>query len=720
MFRHRVSEASDADLISRTRSGEEAAYEELWRRHAASGLTVARSLTSSLDPEDLVQESFVRVFTAVRKGGGPKGAFRPYLFTTIRNTAAEWGRKRRETSIDTLDSLEDPATSDEEADAALDRSLTAVAFRSLPTRWQEVLWYSEVEQMAPAAIAPLLGMKANSVAALTYRAREGLRQAWIQAHIRSAPEGSPCRWNLERMGSYTRDGLGKRDLKKFELHLDECARCTIVAAEAREVGSRIALVLLPLTIGATGASGYLAWLQAGEPVAVMAMPAGVAGAVGSSVGAAGAASGAGAGSGSASAGAGGAGGSSAGGMSVGAVAIGGTLVAGVIAASIAAALIFSPGSTPVAEEAPGGGTSQQAAPPSNDTSEDAAPADEQEEPPAEEPPADEPVPQEPPAEDPPADEAPPANEAPPADDPPADEPPAEDPPPEEPKEETPPTTVSAPSGIAQAPNDGTSYPVVSGTADPGSVVTLAAEPSGDASTASVAGSVRAPDDAADGAASTASVFGPMGPAARAATTPTQPYTASAARAATALAQPYAASAASSASPFASSPAATANDAPLSARVDDDGNWSIVVKLDAGSYTVTATAESDGATSDPSAPFDVTVGSGPEIISVYADSPIAYCGFDNDCAHIHDLTISAAPGSQVTITVRDDDITVEETVRLGETSELKVDILERLGETTFSWSSDVTVEYAPEQSSENTLPGQTKSLSEIDRADSWPR
>lgn len=718
MFRHRVSEASDADLISRTRSGEEAAYEELWRRHAASGLTVARSLTSSLDPEDLVQESFVRVFTAVRKGGGPKGAFRPYLFTTIRNTAAEWGRKRRETSIDTLDSLEDPATSDEEADAALDRSLTAVAFRSLPTRWQEVLWYSEVEQMAPAAIAPLLGMKANSVAALTYRAREGLRQAWIQAHIKSAPEGSPCRWNLERMGSYTRDGLGKRDLKKFELHLDECARCTIVAAEAREVGSRIALVLLPLTIGATGASGYLAWLQAGEPVAVMAMPAGVVGAVGSGVGAAGAASGtgaaggAGAGSGSASAGAGGAGGSSAGGMSVGAVAIGGTLVAGVIAASIAAALIFSPGSTPVAEEAPGGGTSQQAAPPSNDTSEDAAPADEQEEPPAEEPPADEPAPQEPPAEDPPADEAPPANEAPPADDPPADEPPAEDPPPEEPKEETPPTTVSAPSGIAQAPNDGTSYPVVSGTADPGSVVTLNAESADDASTASVTGSVGAPEGTAEGTAAAASVFGPMGPASRTAST---------------LTQPYAASAASSVSPFAASPAATANDTPLTARVDDDGRWSIVVKLDAGSYTVTATAESDGATSDPSAPFDVTVGSGPEIVSFTTDTHDFYCDGETkpDCLHIHHLTLSGAAGAKVRVTIHDNassdgqpDHQLDLTLQAAQQT---FDLRDEFHEvTTTSWFIDITVEYVADGSAANVLPGETKPLTEISRDNGEPQ
>ena len=62
----------------------------------------------------------------------------------------------RESAVDELAEFEDPATSEEAVDAALDRSLTTTAFRSLPSRWQEVLWYTEIEQMKPAAVAPLL------------------------------------------------------------------------------------------------------------------------------------------------------------------------------------------------------------------------------------------------------------------------------------------------------------------------------------------------------------------------------------------------------------------------------------------------------------------------------------------------------------------------------------------------------------------------------------
>lgn len=276
-----ITERSDAELIEHTRSGSQDAYAELWRRHSNAGRTVARSITSSLDPDDLVSESFARIYQAVRRGKGPTGAFRPYLFTTIRNTAAAWGRSRRETSLDTLDSFEDPETSEASSIEALDRSLSARAFRSLPTRWQEVLWYTEIEAMTPAEVAPLLGMKANSVSALAYRAREGLREAWIQAHLQAVDDDSEHAFTISRLGSYARGNLSARDTAKVEAHLDACQRCTIVAAEAKEVGSRMALVLLPLVAGAVGAAGYTAWLQTNGPAAtaVAAMPTGVTGGV---------------------------------------------------------------------------------------------------------------------------------------------------------------------------------------------------------------------------------------------------------------------------------------------------------------------------------------------------------------------------------------------------------------------------------------------------------
>ncbi|MGO2683198.1 MAG: sigma-70 family RNA polymerase sigma factor [Microbacterium sp.] len=335
--RHPHSTA-DADLILRTRSGDGGAFGELWRRHYPSGMSVARSITSSIDPDDLVQESFTRIYQAVLKGGGPNGSFRAYLFTSIRNTAAAWGRSRRETAMDELDTVPDPDSTEQAASEALDRGLTAQAFRSLPTRWQEVLWYTEIEQMKPGEVAPLLGMKAGAVSQLSFRAREGLREAWIQAHLRSTGADSECHWTIEHLGAHSRRNLSTRDRKRVDAHLDDCARCLIVAGEAKDVSSRLALVLLPLVLGVSGATGYAALLQSGgaTAVAVAAMPSSVVageGLVGLPVGVDGT---------SAAGGAGGAGGTS-GGAITGLGALVGAGSAALVVAGVVAAATIVPG-----------------------------------------------------------------------------------------------------------------------------------------------------------------------------------------------------------------------------------------------------------------------------------------------------------------------------------------------------------------------------------------
>ncbi|MBF4635500.1 sigma-70 family RNA polymerase sigma factor [Agreia pratensis] len=259
-----LRDASDMELVEYTREGDSAAFSELWARHSRAGRAVARS--HRFDADDLLSEAFARVFQAISAGGGPTAAFRPYLFTTIRNVSMQWARAKSADASEDLDLIADPSTEEDASLAALDKSLTVSAFRSLPTRWQEALWYSEVEQLTSAEIAPLLGMKANAVSALTYRAREGLRQAWIQAHLKRTTDPE-CAAAIERLGSFTRGTLGPRESKRVRDHLTGCTSCSIVADEARQVGSRLALVLLPLAAGVSGAAGFLSWLQTGSGTA---------------------------------------------------------------------------------------------------------------------------------------------------------------------------------------------------------------------------------------------------------------------------------------------------------------------------------------------------------------------------------------------------------------------------------------------------------------------
>ncbi|GMA94326.1 hypothetical protein GCM10025881_11500 [Pseudolysinimonas kribbensis] len=241
---------SDAELIESARSGDTRAFGELWQRHYRSAARVARQCTSSIDADDLVSEAYARIFQRVLAGGGPDGAFRPYLYTTIRNLAATWGAQQsRDIQVDLIDDFEDERIPDDPAAWALDRTLTARAFRSLPERWQTVLWYTEVEGMDPHEVAPLMGMTANGVAALSYRAREGLRKAWLQAHINDAQASGECQFVMGKLGEHSRNGLGERDRRRVEEHLLTCTKCAIVSEEVEEVGSHLAFILLPLILG---------------------------------------------------------------------------------------------------------------------------------------------------------------------------------------------------------------------------------------------------------------------------------------------------------------------------------------------------------------------------------------------------------------------------------------------------------------------------------------
>ncbi|MGN6199275.1 sigma-70 family RNA polymerase sigma factor [Humibacter sp.] len=272
----RLERAGDAELVRLTRKGDTDAYATLFRRHASAAASVARSVTSSYEPDDLVSEAYARILQALKSGNGPTNAFRPYLFTTVRNIAASWGRAGKDAVPLEPEELDTLAVQEDHSLVTLDRSLTAQAFRSLPPRWQEALWYSEVEGMQPAELAPLVGLSAQAAAALCYRAREGLRQAWIRAHLTSADLEPECAWTVEHLPAHSRGRLGKRDNARVDAHLQTCELCTMAAAEAEETGSRLALVLLPLILGSGAATVYAATLKTGVTVGAAAAGAGAA------------------------------------------------------------------------------------------------------------------------------------------------------------------------------------------------------------------------------------------------------------------------------------------------------------------------------------------------------------------------------------------------------------------------------------------------------------
>lgn len=71
----------------------------------------------------------------------------------------------------------------ETGDANLEQALATSGFFRLPVRWQEVLWWTDVEGLSPTDAAPILGLTPNGVAALAYRARQSLTQSYTWARL---------------------------------------------------------------------------------------------------------------------------------------------------------------------------------------------------------------------------------------------------------------------------------------------------------------------------------------------------------------------------------------------------------------------------------------------------------------------------------------------------------------------------------------------------------
>ncbi|MER5296349.1 sigma-70 family RNA polymerase sigma factor [Streptomyces pharetrae] len=264
---------SDAELIDRMRSGDDTAYEELYRRHADAVRRYARTCCRDAHTaDDLTAEVFARMLQAVRGGSGPDHAVRAYLLTSVRRVAATWiSSARREQLVDDFALFASQAARVSEASGTgtvnpgadvramheAEQSLAMRAFRSLPERWQAVLWHTEVEDESPSEVAPLFGLDANGTRVLASRAREGLRQAYLQAHVSTtlATDGECARY-ADQLGTYARRKLRTRAERGLRKHLEECARCRLAASQIEEVAGGIPAVVPVAVIGWFGAAGY--------------------------------------------------------------------------------------------------------------------------------------------------------------------------------------------------------------------------------------------------------------------------------------------------------------------------------------------------------------------------------------------------------------------------------------------------------------------------------
>lgn len=263
------SDASDPELIERVREGDATAYEELFVRHRDVALRLARRLAGAERADDICSEAFAKILDLLQRGKGPDVAFRAYLLTTIRTVHLNLVRSgQRENSVtdNDLQTLTEPVLDD--PDARFDEGAIARAFRQLPERWQAALWMTAVEGVSNEEVSRQLGIQPNAVASLAFRARAGLRQAYLSEHLNETVDTS-CARIIDMLPSFLRGTLTPRRRGLVQNHLNSCSRCSIAAEELADVDRRLGALIAPVVVGGLGAALWpaTAGAPAGAPIA---------------------------------------------------------------------------------------------------------------------------------------------------------------------------------------------------------------------------------------------------------------------------------------------------------------------------------------------------------------------------------------------------------------------------------------------------------------------
>lgn len=257
-----LPQLSDAELLSLTRSGRSDAFGELWSRHQGAVIAATRSFTR-YEPEDLAQEAFARVYASVMRGGELPASFRAYVASTSRRIAIDRSAKEKGMTFGDWEECTELVIGPyvDHADAVLERKATAEAFAALPSRQREVLWYRDVEDLPVKEVALYLGLSENATSALLKRAREALKDSWVEMQLVS-PRGqkADCVEVVPKLGKFSRGSLSPRSSRAVEAHLVECEHCAALAVEADLLRRRLALVLLPMFL-LGGAPSYLEWIE---------------------------------------------------------------------------------------------------------------------------------------------------------------------------------------------------------------------------------------------------------------------------------------------------------------------------------------------------------------------------------------------------------------------------------------------------------------------------
>jgi RNA polymerase sigma-70 factor (ECF subfamily) len=180
--RQRIASLDDAHLVEQSVAGNSIAFDQLVERYRSKVVRlVSSTLGSDIDPEDVAQDVFVKVYLSLGRFRG-ESSFSTYLYTVTVNRCRDELRKgklRKFFSFDEWFSGNNPAHPTQENGEGLEmderRSAVRSALKKLPTQSQMLLHLREIEELSYKELADIFEVEIGTIKSRLARARDRLR-----------------------------------------------------------------------------------------------------------------------------------------------------------------------------------------------------------------------------------------------------------------------------------------------------------------------------------------------------------------------------------------------------------------------------------------------------------------------------------------------------------------------------------------------------------------
>ena len=171
-----VTRLTEPDEIRAAAAGNRLAQSALVTRHTPKVYALAKRLVrDDAAAEDITQEAFLRMWK-VLPDWEPRAKLSTWLYRVTLNLCRDYGRRRREATVDELPERADPGLQpDQQAEQNQRMSALHAAIQALPERQCEAITLCGVEGHTNIEAAEILDISVEALESLLARARRKLR-----------------------------------------------------------------------------------------------------------------------------------------------------------------------------------------------------------------------------------------------------------------------------------------------------------------------------------------------------------------------------------------------------------------------------------------------------------------------------------------------------------------------------------------------------------------